>query len=229
MCLLTQSEVFGLWFCVACRDPGDCLSGELVLSLPLFFSKDFQSGMVSDGFQTQRRGSWIPGKERARRVLASAVSNDGRKEWMCTCCSESKMWTRWRCRRCYHDIPAGVAWEVQAGDCCNSRMRPRVARSWMSKRASFRRSCEISRSFSCVPKEFRENLKSNVQQQLQEVEQRRHDLMPEHQKVQKRSQKNASRTEEEICRKTVPEQKWRCGSCKRSLSKRRSVPFFYRT
>ena len=37
--------------------------------------------------------------------------------------------------------------------------------------------------FSCVPKEFQEGLKSNLQQ-LQEVEQRRHDLMPEHQKVQ---------------------------------------------
>ena len=42
--------------------------------------------------------------------------------------------------------------------------------------------------FSCVPKEFQENLKSNLQQQLQELEQRRHDLMPEHQKAQKRSQ-----------------------------------------
>ena len=36
-----------------------------------------------------------------------------------------------------------------------------------------------------MPKEFQENLESNLQQQLQEVEQRRHDLMPEHQKVQK--------------------------------------------
>ena len=41
----------------------------------------------------------------------------------------------------------------------------------------------------CVPKEFQESLESNLQQQLQEVEQRRHDLMPEHQKVQKRSHK----------------------------------------
>ena len=41
---------------------------------------------------------------------------------------------------------------------------------------------------SCVPKEFQEDLKSNLQQQLREVEQRWHDLMPEHQKVQKRSQ-----------------------------------------
>ena len=63
--------------------------------------------MVSEGFQTQRRGSWIPGKERAERVLASAVSIDERKEWTCKFCSESNVWTRWRCRRCYHNIPAG--------------------------------------------------------------------------------------------------------------------------
>ena len=42
--------------------------------------------------------------------------------------------------------------------------------------------------FSCVPKELQESIKSNLQQQLHEVEQRRHDLMPEHQKVQKRQQ-----------------------------------------
>ena len=39
--------------------------------------------------------------------------------------------------------------------------------------------------FPCVPKEFQENLKSNLQQQLQEVEQRTHDLMPEHQSAPK--------------------------------------------
>ena len=36
--------------------------------------------------------------------------------------------------------------------------------------------------FSYVPKEFQKNLMSNLQKQLQE---RRHDFMPEHQKVQK--------------------------------------------
>ena len=49
--------------------------------------------------------------------------------------------------------------------------------------------------FSCVAKEFQENLKSNLQQQLQEVEQRRHDFMPEHLKVQThRKRFKASRT-----------------------------------
>ena len=40
---------------------------------------------------------------------------------------------------------------------------------------------------SCVATESQESLKRNLQQQLQEVEQRRHDLMPERQKVQRRS------------------------------------------
>ena len=39
----------------------------------------------------------------------------------------------------------------------------------------------------------------------------------------------ASRPKEENCRETVPHQKRRCGSSKRSLSKRRSAPFFHRT
>ena len=58
--------------------------------------------------------------------------------------------------------------------------------------------------FSCVPKEFQENVKSYLQEQLQELEQRRHDLMPEHQKAQKRSQniqslqKDSTAAEEEI-------------------------------
>ena len=91
-----------------CRDPGDCLSLVLVWSLPLLLSKDFWSGMGSDGFQAERRGSWILGKERAERVLAGAISIDGRKEWVSKFCSESNVWTKWRCRRCYNDIPAGL-------------------------------------------------------------------------------------------------------------------------
>ena len=47
-------------------------------------------------------------KERAERVLVSAISIDGRKEWTCKFCSESNVWTRWRRRRCYNDIPAGL-------------------------------------------------------------------------------------------------------------------------
>ena len=75
----------------------------LVWSLPLSLQTDFRSGMVGDGFHSQRRRSWIPGKERAERVLATATSIDGRPEWVC-----EFVWTRWRCRRCYDDIPAGL-------------------------------------------------------------------------------------------------------------------------
>ena len=53
--------------------------GVVLTSLAL----DWCSRMVSDGFQTQKRCSWIPGRERAEKVLASAVSFDGRKEWTC--------------------------------------------------------------------------------------------------------------------------------------------------
>ena len=49
-----------------------------------------------------------PCKERSGRVLADAISIDGRKEWTCKFCSGSNVWTRWRCRRCYSNIPAGL-------------------------------------------------------------------------------------------------------------------------
>ena len=98
LCLLTQGEVC-LWLFVFVSSVGVVLA-----SLAL----DWCSRMVSDGFRTQKKVSWIPGKERAERVLASAISIDGRKEWTCKFCSESDVWTRVRCRRCCFDIPAGL-------------------------------------------------------------------------------------------------------------------------
>ena len=77
--------------------------------------------MVSDGFQTQKRGFWIPGKEQAERAWANAISVDGREEWTCKLCSKSILWTRWRCRKCYSNIPAGLQGEVQAGGRCKVR------------------------------------------------------------------------------------------------------------
>ena len=53
--------------------------------------------------------------------------------------------------------------------------KSRAAKSWMSKKGSCRRSCEKLKKFSCLSKEVQESLKSNLQQQLQEVEQRRDD------------------------------------------------------
>ena len=100
LCYLTRCEVC----CVVPLSRFRRLSGARVVLTSL--ALDLCSRMVSDGFQTQKRISWILRKERAERVLAIAISIDGRKEWTCNFCSESKVWTRWRCRRCYHDIPA---------------------------------------------------------------------------------------------------------------------------
>ena len=62
-----------------------------------------------------------------------------------------------------------------------SRMRLRAARSWMSKRKNCR-SYEMSKDCHGSPKKQRRVSKSPLQHQLQEVEKRRPDLMPEHQK-----------------------------------------------
>ena len=45
---------------------------------------------------------------------------------------------------------------------------------------------------SCVSKEVQDSLKNDPQQQLHKVDQRRHDLMPEHQRAQKGSHKKQS-------------------------------------
>ena len=229
-------------------------------------------GMVSDVSQTQRRGSWIPGKERAEKVLATAVSIDGRKEWSCKFCSESNVWTRWRCRRCYHVIPAVLRgkkrqaaaarngeWStgsstssgeedrrnkslaaenkelrarlealekkegegVQGGQGLPSRREGGLEELWsvemdLEDEAESRKKLDEQKrklqkemrdieKFSCVPKEFQENLKSNLQQQLQEVEQRWNDLMPEHRKVQK---KNAKFSQQPGQKKKVAERQY---------------------
>ena len=107
----------GAGSCVCCRDPGDCLVCSVAIPATVFPSclrglaalvsiKVFWSVMGSDGFQTQKNKSWVSGQVRAERVLAEAITIDGRKEWTCKFCSESNVWTRWRCRRCYHNIQA---------------------------------------------------------------------------------------------------------------------------
>ena len=52
---------------------------------------------------------------------------------------------------------------------------------------------EVDR-LSFVSKELQETIKESVQHHLQEVEKRRHDLMPEHQKVRGHKGYKASRT-----------------------------------
>ena len=125
-------------------------------------------------------------------MLANAISIDGRKECTCKFCSESNVWTRRRCRLSYSNIPGGVAREAQTGGrregLFNAERGGRQKDAELGSREqgaqkSCRRSYEMSKDCHSSPR--KESIKESLQDQLQEVEERRHDLMPEHQKVQK--------------------------------------------
>ena len=71
---------------------------------------------------------------------------------------------------------------------------------------------------SCVSKEVQDSLNNDLQQQLQEVEKRRHVFVPEHQRVQKDHKRyKASRIKEGICKKNARQPKRRCGKSERKL------------
>ena len=75
----------------------------------------------------------------------------------------------------------------------------------MKREKRYRKSHE--RSKDCpASKEMQENLMESMQHQLQEVEKRRIDLMPEHQKVQKMAQKIQSNQDK---RKIYRKKAWR--------------------
>ena len=116
----TRSEVvFGLWAlcCVLVAIPATCVFPyRSVWLLPHSRSSKFLAKRWAAMVSKRKRGS--PGfQDRfAEKVLADAITNDGRQEWICKFCSESNVWTRWCCRRCYSDILAGLhAGEVQTG------------------------------------------------------------------------------------------------------------------
>ena len=147
-----------------------------------------------------------PGKKGAEKVLADAISMDGRKELICKFCSELNVSTRRRCRRCYTNIRAGLRestsrqWQQgpQKGQRAPRRRAERRIESLKVRRQRIRSfGPKLSIIGSRVEEKRREGKafhpvcrkRSDLQQQLQEVEQRRHDLMPERQRAQKRSQK----------------------------------------
>ena len=179
------------------------------------------------------------------------MSIDGRKEWTCKFRSEPNVWTRWRCRRCYSDILAGLRgkhrqageWStdsttssgegdrktrsleaenkelratidalekkggegVQRGQGVPSRKEGDLEDVWgedmdiedenESRKKLDERKTKLQKElrdverWSLISKEAQESIKEFLQHQLQGVEKRRHDLMLEHQKVQKKSQK----------------------------------------
>ena len=71
-------------------------------------------------------------------------------------------------------------------------MRSRVERSLDEQMKKLQKDSRDAEKLSCVSKEVQGSRKNDLQQQLQEVDKRRHDLKPEHQKVLKRSQKTHS-------------------------------------
>ena len=88
---------------------------------------------------------------------------------------------------------------------------------------------EVDR-LSFVPKEMQECIKESLQHQLQDVEKRRNDPMPEHQKVQKRSKRyKAPRTKEEHCKKKSTAQKRKCVTSERTLIGKNNASLCCRT
>ena len=103
LCVLSRSRRLS---CVFCRDPGDCLSLVPVWFGRFGFQKDFWLVMESDWLSNAGEEVLGVGPGQGRKNLAEAITVDARKEWTCKFCSESNVMTRWRCRRCYSNIPA---------------------------------------------------------------------------------------------------------------------------
>ena len=104
--------------CVFCRDPGDCLSLVPVWFGRIGFWKGFWSVVGSDGFQTQEEVLGVgPGQGRKN----SGRSNHNRWQegvdvqilFRIECVDEG-------CKRCYHDIPAGLHGKKRQADAAKS-------------------------------------------------------------------------------------------------------------
>ena len=96
--LLSRSwrTVFLVCWCGPCRSCSQKISGQEWVA------------MVS------KRSEGVRGSR--EKVLADAISIEGGEEWICKFCSESNVWTGWRCRRCYTNIPAGPRAKYRQAD-----------------------------------------------------------------------------------------------------------------
>ena len=105
---MTQVEAC-FWFvcvvlcCVPVAIPATCVFPSFCVIVASFAFEVSGQEMGNDGFQAQRRKSWIPGKERADKGVGGR-HHERWKEWICKFCSESNV-TRWRCNS---NIPAGL-------------------------------------------------------------------------------------------------------------------------
>ena len=167
----TGEVVFGLWFVLcSCRDPSDLWpSFSFCVVVAAFTLEVSGQEMGGDGFQTQKRTSWIPGQVRAERVLADAITIDGRKEWICKFCSETGVWTWRRCRRCYPNILAGLQGKYRQAVSAKTRSghqdrRPRGVEKERGNMTRMRRSksCERRLSSSGGSREWRRGRECKV-------------------------------------------------------------------
>ena len=80
---------------------------------------------------------------------------------------------------------------------------------------------------SFIPQEIQRGLKEGMQQQqLQDIEHKRHALLPKHQKNAEDIPKDTEGIREGTCRKKMLPHEKRCGSSKRMSSRKRSVSVF---
>ena len=126
--------------CVCCRDPGDCLVCSVAILAIVFPSclcglaalvsgKVFWLVIGSDGFQTARI-SRVSGQVRAERVLAEAITIDGRKGWTCKFVAGDVIITsRCRCTGKYKQAIAAKSGDWSTGSSGSSGEEDREARS----------------------------------------------------------------------------------------------------
>ena len=90
------------------------------------------------------------------------------------------------------------------GDCMEVEDDAGCRRKLDEQRKKIQRELRGVERLSIASKEMQENLMESLQHQLQKVEKKRNDLMPEHQMVQKRSRKIQSvQDKRNICRKSL--------------------------
>ena len=116
--------------CVFCRDLGDCLFLCLSGLAALVSGKVFWSVIGSDGFQTQKNKSWVSGQVRVERVLAEAITIDGRKGLTCKFVAGDVIITsRCRCTGKYKQAIAAKSGDWSTGSSGSSGEEEREARS----------------------------------------------------------------------------------------------------
>ena len=243
-----------------CRDPRDCLSPVLVWSLPLLLSKDFRSGVVSDGFSNAEKGFADPGERSSRESLVRSRLVEGR----------SGRANSARGQMCGRGGAAGGATVTSQRGCVGSTGKP-LPQGMEDGLRALRRQAERedrkdeedrrTKSLEAEKKELRARIEWRMEMHLEDEVESRKEILKSSRVCRKSFRKTlrvtcnskckrwskegttscqntrkcgqdrkiykASRTKEELCRRTVLEQKRRCGSSKRS--KKRSVSFSCRT